>query len=809
MINSYCIYYNNYYISIMKDTTITLKPFWYYGKFIVMGLIMLGCSSKGQDNGSPIYKDKNADVASRVDNLISLMTIEEKVAQMECVWETKTRLLDDNFVFNKENADNNFPNGLGQVGRPSDLNGGLQPEETAKLTNAIQKYFIEETRLGIPVVFHEECLHGQAGKNATSFSQPIGLAATFDTDLVERLYTMTALETRSLGAHQALTPVVDVAREPRWGRVEETYGEDPHLAAQIGTAAVKGFQGDGTFSDKTRLVATLKHLAGHGQPESGMNISPANYSERIIREIFLHPFKEIIQNGGALSLMASYNEIDGVPSHASKWLLGDVLRDEWGFNGYVVSDYYALKELSDQSELFGHNVAKDYDEAAKLAVEAGVNIELPEQDVFHESLVKLVKEGTVKEEMIDALIAPMLETKFKLGLFDDPYVDASKANGIVGSDEHRKVALEAAHKTITLLQNRNNVAPINKSSIKTIAVIGPNANRRLLGGYSGEPKFYVNVLEGIKQKVGNDINVLYAEGCKITTTSGWTEDSVALEDPAVDRRRIQEAVRIARQADMVVLAIGGNEQTSREAWAKTHMGDRTNLQLVGLQDELIDALAATGKPIVSFVFNGRPLAFTNLLEKVPTVFECWYLGQETGVAVADVLFGDFNPSGKLPISIPRSVGHIPVYYNYKPSARRGYLFDDANALFPFGYGLSYTTFEISDPTLAQSTIGLNGSTTVTVEVTNTGDKTGDEVVQMYVRDQFSSVTRPVKELKAFKKVSLNPGETKKVSFDIGFDQLAFYDINMEYVVEPGDFNIMVGNSSQDTDLKTVALTVNK
>ncbi|WP_221420200.1 glycoside hydrolase family 3 N-terminal domain-containing protein [Fulvivirga sp. M361] len=783
------------------------KLFFQRGFCLLVGLIALGCTSENLNSGMPVYKDKSAEVSARVDNLLSLMTIEEKVAQMECAWNTKTLLLDENFDFDATATKENFPHGLGQVGRPSDVNGGLMPWETARLTNSVQKYFIEETRLGIPVVFHEECLHGQAGKEATSFSQPIGLAATFDTDLVERLYTMVALETRSLGAHQALTPVVDVAREPRWGRVEETYGEDPHLAAQIGIAAVKGFQGDGSFKDKTRLVATLKHLAGHGQPESGMNISPANYSERVIREIFLHPFKEIIKNTGALSLMASYNEIDGVPSHANQWLLRDVLREEWGFQGYVVSDYYALRELNDREGLFGHGVAKDTDAAAKLAVAAGINIELPERDVYHESLLKLIKAGEIEESAIDKLVGPMLAVKFKLGLFDDPYVDPEEARITVGNEAHRVLALEAARKTITLLQNKDNTAPVNKSDIGTIAVIGPNAKRTLLGGYSGEPKYNVNVLEGIRQKVGESVEVLYAEGCKITTTSGWTKDTVELENPEVDRQRIREAVKVARQADVVILAIGGNEQTSREAWSATHMGDRTDLQMVGLQDELIDALAATGKPIVAFVFNGRPLAFTNLISKVPTVFECWYLGQETGGAVADVLFGDYNPGGKLPISIPRSVGHIPAYYNYKPSARRGYLFDHASALYPFGFGLSYTTFKIADPVLSSLTIAMNGQAKVSVAVTNTGDLAGDEVVQLYIRDQFSSVTRPVKELKGFKRIHLAPGETQTIEFDVSFDQLAFYDINMNYVVEPGSFDLLVGNSSKNEDLKKVVLTV--
>lgn len=779
------------------------------GLIIVLLLVISSCASDKtlSEEGKSMYQDKTIPIDQRVSNLLSLMTLEEKVAQMQCVWEEKSLLLDADFQFNADSAQNYFPDGIGQVGRPSDVNSGLKPVETAKLTNAIQRYFLEETRLGIPVIFHEECLHGHAAKDAASFPQPIGLAATFDTELVERLYAMAAKEASAVGAHQALTPVVDVAREPRWGRVEETYGEDPYLSGQMGLAAVKGFQGDGQYQDKTRLLATLKHMAGHGQPESGMNISPANYSERIIREVFLSPFKEIVQNGKVASIMASYNEIDGVPSHASRWLMRDVLREEWGFEGFVVSDYYALRELNDREGLFGHGVAENTAEAARLAVEAGINIELPERDVYHKSLLELVKSGVISERQIDELVAPMLKAKFQLGLFDNPYVDTEQVTQIVGNSAHGALAREAASKTITLLQNKNGAAPIAVNKINSVAVIGPNTDRSLLGGYSGTPKYEVSVLEGIQSLIGEEVKVRFAEGCKITTTSGWGEDEVLLATEQEDAKLIAEAVKIARKSDVIVLALGGNEQTSREAWSAGHMGDRTDLQLVGRQNQLIDALAATGKPIVAFVFNGRPLAFNNLLEKADAVFECWYLGQETGSAVADVLVGNVNPGGKLPISIPRSVGHIPAYYNYKPSARRGYLFDETDALFPFGFGLSYTTFELSNLRLSANSMPADDSVEVSVSLKNTGDRTGSEVVQLYIRDRFSSVTRPVKELKGFQRVVLKAGESKMVTFQITKKALAFYDINMDFVVEPGDFDIMVGTSSRTEDLQVLSLSV--
>jgi beta-glucosidase len=713
---------------------------------------------------------------------------------------------DGSFDLRKARAAFKKGHGLGQVGRPSDAGKGKNPREMAELTNAIQKFFIENSRLGIPVMFHEECLHGHAGIGSTSFPQPIGLGATFNPGLVESLYAMTAEEARVRGTHQALTPVVDVARDPRWGRVEETFGEDPFLVTQLGMASVRGFQGDARFKDKKRIIATLKHFAAHGQPESGINCAPTNVSMRLLREIFLQPFKDAIQKANAISVMASYNEIDGVPSHASEWLLRDVLRKEWGFKGFIVSDYYAIWELGYRPDTHGHFVAKDKKESCALAVRAGVNIEFPEPDCYLH-LVELVRQGVLRESQLDELVAPMLFWKFKMGLFDDPYVNPVEAERIVGSETNRKLALQAARETITLLKNANNLVPLNPSKIKSIAVIGPNADRELLGGYSGRPKFYTSLLEGIRSKVGDRVQVPYCEGCKITAGGSWNQDLVTPSHPEDDRKQIQEAVKVAQQADVVVLAIGGNEQTSREAWTLKHMGDRTRLDLIGRQQELVTAMLSTGKPVIVFLFNGSPLSIQYLNENVPVIFECWYLGQETGHAVADVLFGDFNPGGKLPITIPRSAGHLPAFYNYKPSARRGYLFDDVSPLYPFGFGLSYTTFAFKNVRLARKKIRRDESTRVLVDVTNTGKRAGTEVVQMYVRDCVSSVTRPVRELKDFQKISMRPGETRTVTLDITPESLAFYDLHMKYVVEPGEFEIMVGSSSRDTDLQKVILTV--
>jgi len=756
----------------------------------------------------PLYRDPARTPDERAADLLSRMTLDEKVAQMLCVWQKKPETLVDGqgrFDLAKARASFGHGHGLGQVGRPSDAGGGRTAREMAELTNAIQRFFVEDSRLGIPVIFHEECLHGHAAPEGTSFPQPIGLAATFDPSLVERLYAMTAAEARARGTHQALTPVVDVAREPRWGRVEETFGEDPFLVARMGVAAVRGFQGDATFPGKQHVIATMKHFAAHGQPESGTNCAPADVSMRVLRDVFLAPFKAAIVEGGALSVMPSYNEIDGVPSHANRWLIRDVLRGEWGFRGFTVSDYFAIREMNDRPGLFGHHVARDGKDAARLAVLAGVDIELPDPDCYPH-LLELVREGTLPESVIDERVRPMLRAKFQLGLFEDPYVDPREAERAVREPSHRELALEAAAKTITLLKNERGVLPLDPARIKTVAVIGPNADRVMLGGYSGVPLHSSTVLQGIRERMPG-VEVLYHEGCQITIGGSWTEDEVKPSDAGEDRKNIREAAAVASRADVVILAIGDNEQTSREAWARNHLGDRASLDLVGRQDELVDAVAATGTPVVALLFSGRPASIRNLVEKAAAILELWYLGQESGRAIAAALCGDVNPGGKLPITIPRSVGHIPAYYNYKPSARRGYLFESVAPLFAFGHGLSYTTFGLGTPRLEKAEVRAGETARVSVDVTNTGARAGDEVVQLYVRDVFSSVTRPVKELKAFRRVALAPGATITVTFDIPQEALAFHDLDMNFRAEAGEFEVMVGTSSRDEDLQSVTLRV--
>ncbi len=781
----------------------------------------MNTASHSAETGQPAWQNPQAPLADRVRDLLARMTLEEKAAQMMCVWQEKsTKLVDADGHFDPVRAQAAFGagHGIGQIGRPSDAGSkptdahkGLSPRATAELANAIQKFFRDHSRLPIPVICHEECLHGHAAIGATSFPQPIALGGTFDPDLVEALYALAAEEARVRGAHQALTPVVDVARDPRWGRVEETFGEDPWLVTQLGIAAVRGFQGRDNFPaaaqpDRKHLIATLKHFAAHGQPESGMNCAPVNVSERLLRETFLKPFQAAIQQAGVISVMASYNEIDGVPSHASEWLLRDVLRKEWGFTGFVVSDYYAIWELGYRPDTHGHFVVNDRREACALAVRAGVNIELPDPDCYLH-LVDLVRTGALQESQLDDLVAPLLRYKFQLGLFEDPYVDPAAAERIVGCAANQQLALHAAREAITLLKNEGGLLPLDPEKYKQIAVIGPNANRELLGGYSGKPARFSTVLDGIRAQAGPGVTVTHAEGCQITIGGSWNQDAVVPSDPVADARQIAEAVTVAQSADIVILAIGDNEQITREAWARNHMGDRTSLDLFGRQEDLLKALLATGKPVVVLLFNGRPISINHAAQHAPAILECWYLGQAAGQAVAAVLFGEHNPGGKLPISIPRSVGHLPVFYNYKPSARRGYLFDEVSPLYPFGFGLSYTRFAFRNLRLADATIQVNGATRVLVEVTNTGARAGSEVVQMYIRDCISSVTRPVKELKSFQKIRLQPGETQTVALPINAESLAFWDVRMNYVVEPGLFEIMVGNSSRDADLQKILLTV--
>ena len=753
-----------------------------------------------------IYKDAGAPIEARVDDLLARMTLDEKIAQITTVWDGKVAIYDDRLQLDIAKLRSKFPNGLGHFARPSDAKGavsprvakGRDPRQTVALVNALQKWAMTETRLGIPILFHEEGLHGYAAIGATSFPQSIAMASSFDTDMLREVNAVIAREIRSRGVSLVLSPVVDIARDPRWGRIEETFGEDPYLVGEMGVAAVEGLQGAGRarILPPGKVFATLKHLTGHGQPESGTNVGPAPYSERELRENFFPPFEQVVTRTGIEAVMASYNEIDGVPSHANRWLLDDVLRREWGFQGAVVSDYSAVDQL-----MSIHHIAGSLEEAAIRALDAGVDADLPD-GISYVLLGKLVREGKVSQAKVDLATRRMLELKFRAGLFENPYADAAESEKITNNAQARALALTAAQRSITLLKN-DGMLPLKPEG--TIAVIGPSAAVARLGGYYGQPPHTVSILDGIKAKVGARANIVFAQGVKITEDDDWWADSVTKSDPAENRKLIAQAVEAARNVDRIVLTLGDTEQSSREGWANNHLGDRPSLDLVGEQQELFDALKALGKPISVVLINGRPASTVKVSEQANAILEGWYLGEQGGNAVADVLFGDVNPGGKLPVTVPRSVGQLPMFYNAKPSARRGYLFDTTDPLYPFGFGLSYTTFALSPPRLSAASIGTGGSTTVSVDVRNSGARAGDEVVQLYIRDKVSSVTRPIKELKGFERVTLKPGEVRTVTFTIRPESLWMWNDKMERVVEPGDFEVMTGNSS--VALQSATLTV--
>ena len=762
----------------------------------------------------PLYKDASQPIERRIDDLLARMTLEEKVAQLVTVWEHKDRIQNPAGQFSSAKASQAFPYGLGQIARPSDKRGvtaanagaagaaeGLNRDarDTAEYVNAAQRWAMRETRLGIPILMHEEALHGYVARGATSFPQSISLASTWDPDLVERVLAVAAREMRARGATLALAPVVDVARDPRWGRIEETYGEDPYLVSEMGLAAIRGFQGRSLPLRSDKVMVTLKHMTGHGQPENGTNVGPAQISERALRENFFPPFERAVKELDVRSVMASYNEIDGVPSHANPWLLNNVLRGEWGFKGAVVSDYFAIAQMVDVHRMFG-----DVRQAAERAIKSGVDAETPDDDAY-KHLPELVRSGRVPQALVDQAVRRVLRLKFEAGLFENPFADPATAEARTATPDAVALAREAARKAIVLLKNDGALLPLDAGRLKRVAVLGTHARDTPIGGYSDQPRHVVSVLEGIQNAGRGKFQVDYAEAVRLTRSRSWSADPVDLVPPEENTALIAEAVATAQNADAVVMVLGDNEQLSREAWADQHLGDRASLGLVGQQDELARAVLALGKPTVVVLLNGRPLSVNYLAENAPAIIEGWYLGQETGNAVADVLFGKANPGGKLPLSIARHVGQLPIFYNRKPTARRGYLFDTTKPLYPFGYGLSYTRFEISAPRFERATIAMGQGARVQVDVRNTGGRTGDEVVQLYVRDDEASVTRPVLELKRFRRVTLRPGERRTVTFELRPDDLALWDMRMKRVVEPGSFTVYAGPNS--VELKSAKLTV--
>lgn len=788
-------------------------------------VVLLALSGVVPASAQAPYQDPSVAAAERVEDLLARMTLEEKVVQLQTVWQQRRGMEDEQQQFLPKQAAQLIPLGIGHIGRPSEFK---TPQQTAAFNNAVQRWLKEHTRLGIPALMHEEALHGYAAFDATSFPQAIALASSWSTQQMHDIYALAAQEMRATGAHWALTPILDIARDPRWGRIEETMGEDPYLMSALGVAAVLGFQGNAGTADSfgpDKVVATLKHLTGHGQPQAGVNIAPAQIGPRELHEVFLPPFEAAVKLAHAASIMASYNEIDGIPSHVNKPMLQDIVRDSWGFAGVIVSDYFAIKELNSRHQLYSQDAA-----AAKAALLAGVDMELPDPDTFLQ-LTSLVRSGQLAEAVIDQAVRRVLTLKFRLGLFDNPYVDVSQADSLVGTASGRDFAREVAETSLVLLKN-DGILPFNASNIRKLAVIGPHADETLLGGYSSIPRQTVSIYAGLKQLLQGKTDVQFARGTVLTKSltptvakdaeqafvtsdiqqrseqagtfsmQRWNYDDIRLADASDREGLLEDAVALANSADAVVLVLGENEALSREAWAESHLGDRTSLALVGNQLQLAQAILATGKPVVLILTNGRPLALAELAEASPAIIEAWYLGQETGTAIANVLFGAVNPSGKLPLTFPRSAGHIPSYYNHKVSSQRGYLFDDISPLYPFGHGLSYTQFSYSNLQIDATKAQAHGEVKISLDLRNSGQRQGTEVVQLYIHDPVASVTRPVKQLKGFTRVALKAGEQARVHFTLPVNLLAFLDQQMRWVIEPGEIQLMLGSSSADIRLQS-------
>jgi beta-glucosidase len=742
-----------------------------------------------------LQAQRKPDIEAKIKSMIFKMSIEEKVGQLRSSFAANPKI-NAAFFQNKFQLDSMFGNGVSMVN--PDFENKL--EESISNRNQTQNY-LRKTRSGVPAIFLDEAHHGLLAMQADVFPTSIGLACSWDTLLTERIYTYVAAQARSRGTTMVLSPVIDVTRDPRWGRTSETFGEDPRLCGIMGSAVVRGLQGssDGTIAPN-HVAATLKHFTGHGESMGGINQAPADYPERVLRSFHMEPFRLAICRVKPAAIMPAYVEIDGVPAHANSWLLRDVLRKEWNYQGVLVSDWWAIDQLFNK-----HRVVADRDAAAKAAFDAGVTVDLPYGNNY-EKLIALAKEGKISTQALDEAVAYVLRLKFNIGLFDDTKeIKLEDAKVRINQPEGRKLALEAAEKSLVLLKNQNNILPFDNNKIKTIAVIGPCAATNYLGDYSGVPVHNVSVLEGIKKQFPN---VLYAKGVDLSLNG----DTISLNNYqytgkmqwasiASQQRKIDSAVAVANLADVIVCAIGENEQMVREAGNPDRWGDASTLDLLSQQDDLLKALISTGKPVIVYLVHGRPLTINYAAENAAAIIDGWYAGEEAGNAVANVLFGIVNPSGKLTITYPKSVGQLPVYYNYKPSAKTfEYVTGNHTPLFPFGFGLSYTSYKYGTPTISGNV--------VSVEVKNTGARAGDEIVQLYIHQKVTSVTRPVKELKDFARVSLAAGETKTIRFTIDDDKLMFYNRENKFVKEAGVVEIFVGGSSLARDLKKVEMQIN-
>jgi beta-glucosidase len=753
--------------------------------FIVLTSLVLGVTAPAQQQN---------DVERRIDALLARMTLEEKLGQLQQL---------DGHADGKYRPEHVELVRKGLLGSTLNVRGAEQ-------TNELQKIAVEQSRLKIPLIFGFDVIHGYR----TIFPVPLGEAASWDPAAVERSASVAALETRASGVHWTFAPMVDIARDARWGRIVEGSGEDPYLGSVMARARVRGFQGT-DYSAADKIVATAKHFVAYGAAEAGRDYNTTDMSERVLREVYLPPFKAAV-DAGVGTFMTSFNDLNGVPATGNPFLLTDVLRGEWKFDGFVVSDYTAVMEL------MNHRLAANEAEAAQHGLNAGTDMEMVSR-FYNQHGPELLRQGKLSQKTIDEAVRRILRIKFRLGLFDKPYSDQARERAAVLNAANVAAAREVAARSMVLLKNERATLPLAKS-VGSIAVIGPLADdpKAMLGSWAGDgkPADAVTLLSAIKQRIPA-AKVVYAKGVAIdvpgatgnfdarpatTSNAGGTNVTSAADIEAarnattpVGPNSIQEAVNAARSSDVTVLAVGETAEMSGEA------ASRTSLDLPGRQLELIQAIHATGKPYVVVLMNGRPLTINWLADNSPAILESWFAGTQAGNAIADVLFGDVNPGGKLPVTFPRTLGQVPIYYNHKSTGRpptdqkytSKYLDVPVTPLYPFGYGLSYTQFTIGQPELSATSIVANGQLTVSVEVENTGKVTGDEVVQLYVRDEASSVTRPVKELKSFQRVTLKAGEKRRLQFTLTPEHLGFYNREMRWIVEPGDFRVMVGPNSED------------
>lgn len=736
---------------------------------ILVLLAMTFCSfNSPKSPAKPPYKDATLPVNERVADILSRMTTAEKIKQLDMYWGHEVANMKGHEAesFSDSAKINIGTEGIGSV-------HDLYPL-TAAVTNQIQRYAVEKTRLGIPVLFIEEGLHGYESLGSTTFPTPIALAAAWDTAIVHKAGHIIASEVRAHGVDMILGPVLCLPRDPRWGRVEETYGEDPYLAAANGVAMVKGLQGN-KLSDFDAVISEPKHFAVHGVPEAGSNTAPVNMGEREARSSFLYVFEKAIKEGGALGMMAAYSEIDGVPCVDNRWLLKDVLRNEWGFKGFVLSDLGAVK-----MSLYNHQIAKNPADALAQAITAGLDMQFYDfpHDQFFGAMTEALKSGQLSMEDLNRAVSSVLTVKFMLGLFDHPYVNEELLGKVNHTEASRNESLKAAQESICLLKNEHWLLPLGPA-VHSVAVIGPLAESTYLGGYANKNGKGIAIVEGLRQRAGGTLDIRYEKGYSSDTSS------------AKQAENLQNAVNAVNGADVAVVVLG--EDINEVGEGK----DRSDLDLNKQQTRLIEALQKTGKPIVAVLFNGRPLCINWVSKNIPAIVESWFLGDTGGLAVADVLLGKVNPSGKLPMTFPRSVGQLPYYYDHKPTSKHIYVDEDTTPLFPFGFGLSYTTFQYSGLNITPGRISTDGSVDVSINIKNTGKVEGTEVVQLYVRDVIASVTTPVKSLKGFKRISLKPGETGTVQFKLDSKELALWNRQMKQVVEPGEFKIMLGSSSED------------